>query len=262
MIVLLSPAKRQAGASDAPVAACGQEREPRFASQAQRLRERLAALSKEELRRIFSLSERRAQEVYDLYHRESLPREAIDLFRGPAFASLTAGGVPEALCRGLGDGLRILSGLYGYLHPFDTITPYRLDLEDKLPGAGNLTRFWRPRVTEAILAEPSVERERVIVDLASREYGALIDEEAVARAEVRLIRPEFYTLRDGMRKRISVHAKQGRGGLARLLLLHRGDRGEGARRTPAETLLAEARWDGYSIDSGEPGFVFLKQEPA
>lgn len=38
--------------------------------------------------------------------------------------------------------LRVLSGFYGVLKPFDGVTPYRLEMQAKASEAGDLYRFW------------------------------------------------------------------------------------------------------------------------
>ncbi len=281
MIILLSPAKRQAGAGAAALVDCADRSEPLFATEAKRFRELLASLDRDLLGQLFSLSAAKLDEVWDLYQKNAPAHRAVDLFRGPAFSSLIAAGGSRIPCGTLGETLRIFSGLYGYLRPFDVIEAYRLDLEHSIPGAGSLESFWRGRVNDALLSEDALKREPVILDLASREYSRLLDIDRIRRAGVRLIRPDFLTLRDGRRRRLSVHAKQGRGGLAGWLIRAIGEGPAGGCGTAGRTgvsgaagragvsgaagrtdaLLAEARWEGFALDSGEPDApVYLKTE--
>lgn len=68
--------------------------------------------------------------------------------------------------------LRILSGFYGVLRPFDGVTPYRLEMQAKarVGNAANLYDFWGSRLYEAV-----TEQEHVILNLASREYSKCIE---------------------------------------------------------------------------------------
>lgn len=68
--------------------------------------------------------------------------------------------------------LRILSGFYGILRPLDGVTPYRLEMQAKaqVEGAGNLYDFWGSKLYEKLLDE-----DRIIVNLASKEYSKCIE---------------------------------------------------------------------------------------
>ena len=67
--------------------------------------------------------------------------------------------------------LRILSGFYGILRPFDGVTPYRLEMQAKLPvgEAKDLYGFWGSRIAEFLFSETDC-----IVNLASREYSRCV----------------------------------------------------------------------------------------
>lgn len=65
--------------------------------------------------------------------------------------------------------LRILSGFYGVLKPFDAIFPYRLEMQAKLKTdfCINLYDFWKDDLYRAI-------DDHVILNLASKEYSQAI----------------------------------------------------------------------------------------
>ncbi|MET0155011.1 MAG: YaaA family protein [Rickettsiales bacterium] len=68
--------------------------------------------------------------------------------------------------------IRILSGLYGLLRPFDLILPYRLEMGLKLKthGADNLYAFWKDKMTDLLsLAARETGAGRAL-NLASQEY--------------------------------------------------------------------------------------------
>ena len=67
--------------------------------------------------------------------------------------------------------LRILSGLYGILRPFDGVIPYRLELDTSFvtPFCKSLYEFWGDRILQAIVQEDSV-----ILDLTSKQYGRIL----------------------------------------------------------------------------------------
>lgn len=265
MIVLLSPSKRQAGGPAANRRApCSRITEPRFSEKAAALRAHLGRFSEGELAKRFHLSESKARELYQIYHGSAAELPAIELFQGPAYTALLGSGVPEALCDTLESSLRLLSGMYGYLAPFDLIRSYRLDVADTLPrfDTPNLYEFWRASVTGELLRELGAAESTLLLDLASREYSHMADARRLREAGITVLRPEFRTLREGKEKRISVHAKQGRGLLARRVLeAVAGGSAETCGRERLLTFLKALRFDGYSLENdGVEELLFLKRE--
>ena len=67
--------------------------------------------------------------------------------------------------------LRILSGFYGLLCPFDGVRPYRLEMQAKLAVAGHkdLYSFWGSTLAEALEQETDT-----VIDLASKEYSKVV----------------------------------------------------------------------------------------
>ena len=67
--------------------------------------------------------------------------------------------------------LRILSGFYGILKPFDGVTPYRLEMQTKLSigNAKDLYSYWGNRLAEHLFEETDC-----VINLASKEYSVCI----------------------------------------------------------------------------------------
>ena len=67
--------------------------------------------------------------------------------------------------------LRILSGFYGVLKPFDGVTPYRLEMQAKLKvcEAKDLYTYWNKTIAEHIFVETDC-----IINLASKEYNICV----------------------------------------------------------------------------------------
>ena len=72
------------------------------------------------------------------------------------------------------DARRVLvpSALYGVTTAADPVADYRLKFSVALPPMGNLARFWRATVTDALVA---CARRRTVVDLLPSEHAAAID---------------------------------------------------------------------------------------
>lgn len=136
--------------------------------------------------------------------------------------------------------LRILSGLYGILRPFDGIAPYRLEMGYRLPGL-NLYQFWGGLIAEQLPATGT------IVNLAAAEYSRTVTRYVAAE---RVVTPKFLTVdpKSGQPKFVVVHAKIARGAFARWLVTRRASD------------LREFEDIGYAYDAGrssdrEPVFV-------
>lgn len=67
--------------------------------------------------------------------------------------------------------LRILSGFYGTLKPFDGVTPYRLEMATKLSlsGGKNLYDFWGDALAKELTANCDC-----LINLASKEYSKAV----------------------------------------------------------------------------------------
>jgi len=67
--------------------------------------------------------------------------------------------------------LRILSGFYGLLRPFDGVVPYRLEMQARLKGPdfSSLYSFWNSQLAEQLASESPC-----ILNLASQEYSKSI----------------------------------------------------------------------------------------
>ena len=111
--------------------------------------------------------------------------------------------------------LRILSGLYGVLRPFDLIRPYRLEMGTRLKirRSDNLYQFWRKHIAASLKAEMA-EGEQLI-NLASSEYFKAIDVKILDRPVTQV---EFKERSKSGFKVMSFYAKKARGEMARFIL--------------------------------------------
>ena len=106
--------------------------------------------------------------------------------------------------------LRILSGFYGLLRPFDGVTPYRLEMQAKLSidGANDLYDFWGDELARGILSESDC-----IINLASKEYSVCISKHLRERA--RMITCVFGGERNGKIVEKGTLCKMARGEMVR-----------------------------------------------
>jgi len=149
---------------------------------------------------------------------EAPRRPALFAFAGDVYAGLEARTLDEPALRFAQDHVRILSGLYGLLCPFDEIRPYRLEMGTRwAPGrAPDLYRFWDSRIAETLAADAE---DGVVINLASREYWRAV--EGRLPAEIRVVEIDFREEGpDGLRFN-TFAAKRARGMMARYLCEHR-----------------------------------------
>lgn len=146
---------------------------------------------------------------------ESDFRQAVFAFNGDVYTGLDAYTLKETQFEPLQEKVRILSGLYGMLKPFDGIEPYRLEMGTKMKVGedNNLYDFWKPILANALNKE--LKQGELVVNLASNEYFSAIDKKQLKGT---LIVPEFKELRDGKLKTISFYAKKARGMMVRYIL--------------------------------------------
>jgi cytoplasmic iron level regulating protein YaaA (DUF328/UPF0246 family) len=141
---------------------------------------------------------------------------AVETFTGDIYSGLQAASFTAAERRYADGHLRILSGLYGILGPYDGICPYRLEMGYRLPDAryANLYRFWGSSVARQ-LPEAGL-----VVNLAANEYSRVVLDHI---DRVRVVTPRFLTVdaRSGQAKFVVVHAKIARGAFARWLITAR-----------------------------------------
>ncbi len=155
--------------------------------------------------------------------------------------------------------LRILSGFYGVLKPFDGVVPYRLEMQAKASEAGDLYKFWGDKlyreVTEkdqkAAEGQPDHESS-LIVNLASKEYSKCV--EKYLTSEDIYLTVVFGELMDGKVKQKGTLAKMARGEMVRYLAENDVKDPEGIKGFDRL---------GYCFDEGhssEREYVFLKKE--
>lgn len=108
--------------------------------------------------------------------------------------------------------LRILSGFYGILKPFDGVAPYRLEMQAKLKaGQGrDLYDFWGSALAEQLCSETDC-----ILNLASKEYSLCISRHLPNH--VRFITCVFGEEKDGEVIEKGTMCKMARGEMVRFL---------------------------------------------
>lgn len=110
--------------------------------------------------------------------------------------------------------IRIISGLFGILKPFDLIYPYRLEMATKFSFTINsnyydsLYSFWQHKVTEFLNQELEKTKNKILINLASNEYSNVVDKKKFLHPMLNII---FQEKRNGVFKTIALNSKRARG---------------------------------------------------
>ncbi len=141
---------------------------------------------------------------------------AVEVFDGEVYRALNVSTLDPSKYDVLNKDLRILSGLYGVLKPFDLIYPYRLEMGTKFSPKEeqrNLYEFWGDKVTKTLKKE--LEKDEVIINLASSEYFKVIRQNLLKN---RIITPIFKEFKNGQYTTVMMYAKHARGAMTRYLI--------------------------------------------
>lgn len=174
---IISPAKKMNVVEGPPYV----EALPRFMARTAQIVDTLQAMGYDELKALWRCSDALARLNYERLSGMDVERDltaAVIAYEGIQYQHLAAGVLDEASLAWLQGHLRILSGLYGVVRPFDGVVPYRLEMGAKLSvgGSRDLYDYWGSALYDALAQECDL-----IVNLASVEY---------AKAVTRWVRPD------------------------------------------------------------------------
>lgn len=218
MKAVVSPAKSLNFDSKLPSTRATQ---PIFLEEADTLNKKLERKTKAEISELMSISDKLADLNYQRYKDFTVPfdknnaRPAVYTFDGDVYTGLDAYTIPAEKFDTLQDTLRILSGLYGVLKPFDLMQAYRLEMGTKLKSGRteDLYEFWGDKITNALNDE--LENDELFLNLASQEYFKAVN---VDKLKVPVITPIFKDYKNGKLKIISFYAKKARGSMVRYII--------------------------------------------
>lgn len=191
---------------------------PQFLPQAQEILTYLQERTIPELKHIWACSDRLVQANAARLPEMELQRDltpALLAFTGLQYQAMGASVFEQASFDYLQGHLKILSGFYGLLRPFDGIIPYRLGLSDaaQVAGTKNLYEYWGDQIAKALFAA-----DPVILNLASVEYAKAV--KPYLGPDQQFVTCTFGELVDGKVKQKATRAKQARGSMVRYLADH------------------------------------------
>ena len=170
MRIIISPAKKMKVDTDS----LPWRDLPAFLTKTEQLCTQLQGMSDTELKKLWkcndsiaALNIQRLQNM-DLH---SCLTPAVLAYEGIQYQYMAPGVFTEQAFDYVQEHLRILSGFYGILKPFDGVTPYRLEMQAKLRVgvSKDLYAYWGDSLSKVLLEETDC-----IVNLASKEYSICI----------------------------------------------------------------------------------------
>lgn len=218
MIFIVSPAKKMNVVDDV----LAWRDLPVFVDRAAQLADAVRALSYGEAKALWQCSDSLAELNFERFRamdvRGGALTPAVLAYEGIQYQHLSSQVMTTDQLEYVQRRLRILSGFYGVLRPFDGVAPYRLEMQAKLAvgGARNLYEFWGDGLYRALADESDV-----IVNLASVEYAKAVAPHAAAARKAGACDPRVVTClfgtvgANGRLVQRSTAAKAARGSMVR-----------------------------------------------
>lgn len=211
MRIIISPAKKMKIDNDVFT----HRQMPILLKESQILSDYLQSLTYDELKSIWKCSDKIARENFDRIKDIDLYNNltpAILSYEGLQYQYIGPGVFTDKELEYVEKHLRILSGFYGILRPFDGIVPYRLEMQSKFIywKYKSLYEFWNNKIAKTIFSES-----QCIINLASKEYSKSISK--YLTDDIRLINCVFGELVDENVVSKGTLAKMARGEMIRFM---------------------------------------------
>lgn len=248
MRIIISPAKKMNVDTDS----LPWQGLPLFLEKTEQLYQAMRALSYDTLKKIWKCNDQLVQLNVERLQQMNLHNNltpAILSYEGIQYRYMSPGVFTEQQLTYVQEHLRILSGFYGLLRPFDGVTPYRLEMQAKLPAAGkkDIYTFWGDQLAKALFAETDC-----IVNLASKEYSTCISR--YLPESVRFVTCVFGEEKNGRVVEKATMCKMARGEMVRYMAEH-------AVRKPEEIRAFDRLRFAFSPERSDAStYVFLKND--
>ena len=246
MKIIISPAKKMNVDTDSlPF-----EGMPIFLTEAERILARLRGMSYEELKSLWNCNDAIARLNFERVQAMDLRRNltpAVLAYEGIQYQAMAPGVFDYSELAYVNENLRILSGFYGVLRPFDGVVPYRLEMQARLrlDDYPNLYEFWGNKPTTKLCDDG------IILNLASKEYSKAVS--AHLPPNIEFVTCVFGEMKDGKVVEKGTMCKLARGAMVRFLAERKVASLDGVKEFDV----------GYAYSeelSDDKRFVFIREE--
>lgn len=211
MRIIISPAKQMKVDTDSlPIKTM-----PIFIEKANFLKNKIREQSKEVQQRLWNCNEKIAKENRERFlnmELETAKTPAILSYDGIQYKHMKPSVFKENEIDYIDKKLRIISGLYGVLAPYDGVVPYRLEMKSDTVDLGikSLYDYWNDDIYKEVIDESNI-----ILNLASKEYSKVV-EPYLTKKDI-FIDCVFGEFKNGEVVQKATYAKMARGDMVRFL---------------------------------------------
>lgn len=211
MKIIISPAKKMNVDTDSlPVSGL-----PKFLEDTRELCTAMQQLSYREAKELWGCNDKLAELNFRRFEEMNLEERltpAVISYEGLQYRHMAPIIFTEQELQYIDAHLRILSGFYGVLSPFDGVVPYRLEMQARLSveGKKDLYDFWGDRLCRTVLGD-----DHTVINLASKEYSAAVERHLSPQDS--FITCVFGELQAGKIRQKGTLAKMARGEMVRFM---------------------------------------------
>jgi len=247
MKIIISPAKKMNVDTDS----LPWNQLPQFLEKTEKLHQKLRSMSAGELQKLWKCNDKITAENVERLQFYTLNKNltpAILAYEGIQYQYMAPNVFSDEEFQYIEQHLRILSGFYGILRPFDGVIPYRLEMQAKLKieEHKDLYSYWGNDLADALC-----DGEDCIINLASKEYSICISK--YLKSHVRMVNCVFGELQNGKIIEKGTMCKMARGEMVRFMA-------ERNVQSVDELKQFDGRNHRYSKEySTENNLVFLKK---
>ncbi len=219
---------------------------PQFQDKSKKLAKLLKSLSLKEIKDLMKISDNLANinkdRILNFDNLNNIRKPAVYLFSGGTFDGLSIRKIEKQSYDFIQEKLRILSGLYGILKPFDEIQPYRLEMGTNTENLfkSSLYTYWRKEISIHLNNELVETKSKILFNLSSKEYFSVLDEKTI---KAKIINFDFKIKKNGEYKNLGMQIKKLRGAMARYII---------ERQIDSEKLLKNFSFESFKFDTVIP----------
>ena len=244
--IIISPAKKMNICNDDII----HSSLPIFMDNTKTIYDNLKNYSYDDLKKLLACNDQIAELNYDRYKHMDLHKgltPAILSYEGIQYKYMSPHSFSNEEFDYISNNLKILSGFYGVLRPFDGIVPYRLEMQAKLKvnDSKDLYSFWGDNLYKELIKD-----NKIILNLASKEYSKAI--EKYLTEDDTFITCVFGELKDSKIKVKATEAKMARGLMVRYLAANNINNIEDIKK------FSDMSFSYSESHSSDNEFVFLK----
>jgi hypothetical protein len=213
LLLITTPAKRLELEKPYPQIKVSQ---PRFLKKTNRIEKLLKTKSVNQLVKLFDISSNLAEINRDRFsnwkekHSLQNSRPSGFTFNGDVHREIHVYDYNKKQLEFMNTYLRVISGFYGVLRPFDLMQPYRLPMGTKLNinKEKSLYKFWGSDITDILNKDIQDTNSKYLIDLASKEYSKSVN---FKKINAQVIHIGFRQIRKDGLKNVGILNKKSRG---------------------------------------------------